>query len=188
MIPRTTKQLCILADADVIIELHSLGIWDQFTIQCKVVTTDYIQQNEAKYFKSNRGNFTVAIDLSSYIQNGQISTLSANASDLVPIYETFNTLFLDTLDQGEIEAIALIIAGKNQNAILCSGDGPAIQAMAMIGKSAAVISLQKVLEKTGFTRSVRSLQHNFLEDNFEKHKSQGSQKLITGSGLKKKPF
>ena len=149
MIQKITKPLCILADANVIIEIHALGIWAQFTNQCHVITTEYIQQHEAKYFKSKKENVKVTIDLSSYITNGQLHLISADATDLKPIYDTFDSVFIDSIDSGEIEALALIMANKHQNALLCSGDGRAIQALAMIGKTATGISLQKSLEKSG---------------------------------------
>jgi len=188
MIAKIIKPLCILADANIIIALHEICIWDQFANQCQIVTTAFIQQNEAKYFKSRLGTNKIQIDLTKYIQDKLVSLLTADHLDLVAVYSTFDSQFLERLDPGEIEAIALIIANKNIGSLFCTADGPAIQALAMLGKSSAGISLQKALEKTGFTGSVSKLRHDYRENYYRKHKDIGSENLITGFGLKKKPY
>ena len=104
MIAKITKPLYILADANIIIEIHRLGIWKQFTNQCQIATTEYIVQNEALFFRSNFGN--VEIDVHEYIDNGAVIILSATGSDLAAIYEKFEAAFLEPVDNGELEALS----------------------------------------------------------------------------------
>ena len=182
MIPKTIKPLCILADANIIIELHNLGIWNQFTRQCQVATTAYIIKQEAIYFKSVHGH--TGIDLSKYLAEGSVIELSADAMDLAAIYDKFESTFLETIDYGEIEAIALINANKTGDALFCSGDGLAYQALAMIGKASLGISLERVFEKAGFKGSIHRLRHEYCEKFFVKHTGIGRQNFISNFGLK----
>ena len=182
MIPKTTKPLCILADANIIIEIHRIGIWKQFTNQCQIATTEYIVQNEALFFRSNFGN--VEIDVHEYIDNGSVITLSATVSDLAAIYDKFEAAFLEPVDDGELEALALIIANKIPDALFCTADGPAIEALAMIGKSSIGISLEKVFEKTGFRSSSGKLRHEYQESFFQRHIGIGKQNFVTNFGMK----
>jgi len=182
MIAKITKPLYILADANIIIEIHRLGIWKQFTNQCQIATTEYIVQNEALFFRSNFGN--VEIDVHEYIDNGAVIILSATGSDLAAIYEKFEAAFLEPVDNGELEALSLIIANKIPDALFCTADGPAIEALAMLGKSSAGISLEKVFEKTGFSISSGRLRHEYQEMFFQKHLGMGKQNFVTKFGLK----
>jgi len=159
-----------------------LGIWKQFTNQCQIATTEYIVQNEALFFKSKFDN--VEIDIHEYIDDGSVTTLSATASDLAAIYDKFEAAFLEPVDSGELEALALIIANKIPDALFCTADGPAIEALAMIGKSSIGISLEKVFEKTGFRNSSGKLRHQYQEAFFQKHIGIGKQNFVTNFGLK----
>jgi hypothetical protein len=182
MIQKTTKPLYILADANIIIEIHRLGIWKQFTRQCRIATTEYIVQNEALFFRSKFGN--VEIDVHEYIDSGAVITLSATANELAAIYDKFEAAFLEPVDSGELEALSLIIANKISDALFCTADGPAIEALAMIGKSSVGISLEKVFEKTGFSNSSGKLRHEYQEMFFQKHLGIGKQNYVTNFGLK----
>ena len=182
MIPKTTKPLCILADANIIIEIHRIGIWKQFTNQCQIATTEYIVQNEALFFRSNFGH--VEIDVHEYIDSGSVITLSATGSDLAAIYDKFEAAFLKPVDDGELEALSLIVANKIPDALFCTSDGPAIEALAMIGKSSTGISLEKVFEKTGFRNSSGKLRHEYQEAFFQKHIGIGQLNYVTNFGLK----
>jgi hypothetical protein len=75
-----------------------LGIWKQFTRQCRIATTEFIVQNEALFFRSNFGN--IEIDVHEYIDNGSVITLSASANDLAVIYDKFEAAVLEPVDSG----------------------------------------------------------------------------------------
>ncbi len=84
------------------------------------------------------------------------------------------------LDDGEIESLALIKSGKLKDTLFCSSDGPAIQALAMIGHSNAGISMETLLKKTGLQKV---LEHQFCNDFFKKHIAKGSENYIQRVGI-----
>jgi hypothetical protein len=84
------------------------------------------------------------------------------------------------LDDGEIESLALIKSGKLKDTLFCSSDGPAIQALVMIGHSDAGISMETLLKKTGLQKG---LEHQFCNDFFKKHIAKGSENYIQRVGI-----
>lgn len=84
------------------------------------------------------------------------------------------------MDAGELEAIAYLVATAETDLRFVSGDGPAIQAVAMIDTDTRVISLQEVLERCGWSKPVAS---QYRREFVEKHRREGSMRRIQGKGL-----
>lgn len=185
MTAKTTRPLCVLSDANVIIDAHALGIWDSLVTQCRMFTTQYIEKNEARYFKSKQG--IKSISLKEQIKSGVVTILAATHENTDSLYKTFESWFLDSLDPGEIEALALVQAGKVNHALFCTGDGPAIMALAMLRRSDLGISFERLLERTGFRSLRRRLRFWYTQAYFEKHIKKGRINFVTGFGLTKLP-
>lgn len=184
MTAKTTKPLCVLSDANIIIDAHVLGIWDQLVTQCKMFTTRYIEKNEARYFRSRYGR--ISINLKKQIQSGYITVLAATGKDTDQLYRTFEKWFLESLDPGEIEALALILAGKTEGAIFCTTDSPAIMALAMLNRASQGISFEKLLERTGFRSLRKKLHYRHSQTFFKQYINKGAQNFVTGTGLIKR--
>lgn len=181
MIKKTTKHLSVLSDANIIIDAHRLGIWGQLINQCQMFTTRYIQKNEARYFRSK--SRTKSINLKEQISKGNIIILDAESRHMNNLYSIFENWFLESLDAGEREALALILSGKIDELLFCTCDGHAIQALAMINKLHMGISCEKLLEKTGFRGSKKKLGARHSQAFFDKHAKQGSINFVTGTGI-----
>ncbi len=67
-----------------------------------------------------------------------------------------------------------------QDTLFCSSDGPAIQALAMIGHSDLGISLEMLLQKTGLQKG---LDFQFCNEFFKKHITKGSENYIQSIGI-----
>ena len=83
------------------------------------------------------------------VQDGKIKEISATPEEMADFLKYFDRVFVFGLDDGEIESLSLIKSGKLKDTLFCSSDGPAIQALAMIGHSDAGISMETLLKKTG---------------------------------------
>lgn len=186
MTVKTTKRLCVLSDANVIIEAHALGIWDSLVTQCRMFTTQYIEKNEARYFKSKQR--IKSISLKEQIKNGAITILAATHEDTDRLYKTFESQFINSLDPGEIEALALVRAGKVNHARFCTGDGPAITALAMLGRSDLGISFERLLERIGLRSLKSKLSFWYTQGYFKRHIEKGGINFVTGFGLAKPQF
>lgn len=182
MTAKTTRPLCVLSDANVIIKCHELGIWGSLLTQCEMLTTEIIGRTESLYFEAKRQK--AAIDLSGDIESGDLGILSASTEDLLGLYSVLSRGFMDeSLHGGEREALALIHAGKASNALFCSADGLAIQGLAMLSAESTGISLERLLQNIGFAR--HKLEPWFGEKYFRKHVTQGKLNLVGGIGTAK---
>ena len=184
MTAKTTKRLSLLSDANVIIDAHELDIWDSLVSQCKMFTTQSIEKNEARYYKSRHGK--TSINLKKQIEDGYVTILSATHEDADCLYKTFEPWFLEPLGAGEIEALALILAGKTQDTVFCTTDGPAIEALAMMNRASLGISFERMLERTGFRSIKNRLKYRQKQTFFERHIKEGAQNFVTGTGLIKR--
>ena len=106
--------------------------------------------------------------------------LEATADELTELCDVFAPWFLDTLDPGEIEALALLRANKPTGATFCTSDAPAIKALAMINMSHLGISLETMLAKIGLTKN---LDVQFTGDFFKRNVKIGQLNLMTRQGL-----
>jgi hypothetical protein len=65
----------------------------------------------------------------------------------------FDPLFAESIDAGEQEALALMLAGKCDDHSFCSGDARPLQALSMLGLGERGISLEELLKSIGKGRA-----------------------------------
>jgi len=145
-----------------------------------IVVPSSIVRREAKYFKPRTGEAKVTINLLPSINNNSISELTAEIEELAAFYRLFDSVFLESMDPGESEALASILSEKISNALFCTSDGPAIQALSMIGNAHLGISFESALKKIGLARKIEG---QFTEEFFQYQAKQGHIKLITREGF-----
>lgn len=151
MTASTTKPRCVLLDANVVIESHKLGVWPKLKSAYQLVLPATVSRREALYYFTRRGREVIKIR--EQIATGEIIELEATADELIDLPGIFAPWFLDTLDPGEIEALALLRANKATGASFCTSDAPAIKALAMIHMSHLGISLETLLAKIGLPKT-----------------------------------
>lgn len=179
MTARITKPQCVLLDANVVIKAHELNIWLHLTDQYQLILPSTVIRNEARYFKAASG-VHAQITLQPLVEQGKITELTATIEELANVNALFASWFFETLDPGEIEALALLKANKAPGAYFCSSDGPAIQALGMIAMSERGISMETLLIKVGLRKN---LPKEYQERFFRKHLRLGQKRRITGEGL-----
>jgi len=182
MTQRATRPLLVLVDANIIIELHRLGIWAHILERCQVYTTSSIAGNEAKYFKRRRSE-RIEISLQANIAGGSLSILEASLEDLVKLEDIFEAGFLQTLHDGEREALALIAADKHEGCSFCTSDGPAIKALAMMRKEAYGMSLESLLKEKGFSSKIDSISPWCTKETYNLRIRDGFLNVVTREGL-----
>lgn len=178
MTASSMKPRCVLLDANVVIEAHNLGVWSSLKSHYQLILPTTVSRREVLFYLVS--GHRIAIKLEDEIRSGEVLELEATADELQELYRVFESWFLDTLDPGEIEALALLQANKAQAASFCTSDAPAIKALAMIGMSHLGISFEILLSKIGLTKN---LEVQFTNDFLERNTRIGQQNLITRYGL-----
>jgi len=171
--------LLLLLDADVIIDLHRLSVWEHIIKHHKVHIPSIILHKETYYYEDKRG-IRHPIDLEKEI-GVTIYELSCSAEELLSFKEQFDRVFQEELHDGEKEALVLI--HKQKNLLLCTCDHAAIKALALLDLLDRGISFENLLRKSGITKK---LEYKHTEKRFKKCLSEGSVMRIQERGLKKK--
>lgn len=179
MTARITKPRCVLLDANIVIKAHKLEIWAELRDRYELILPSIVVIDEARYFQSSRRS-TKSIKLGEQITRGEVHQLMATAEEYAELYKIFDSVFLQALDPGETEALALLQANRTPDAFFCTSDAPAIKALAMLGLSQQGISMEMLMSKVGLAKR---LELQFTEDFFKRNIRQGQTARITGEGL-----
>ena len=178
----TKKLICVILDAMIVIEAHALEIWDSLIEKIEAIIPSTIIQDEAFYFDTKKTGKRSPILISQSVSSGKIIEMAATSTELQKLHYILDYATLQGLHPGETEALAIINSDRKEGAFLCTADGAAIRALALLGHRESGISMESLLTKVGLQKP---LDPHFREDFFKKHLDRGAQDRITGVGLKK---
>jgi hypothetical protein len=116
----------ILFDANVIIEFHRFSIWKHVIHACQGAVTPIIKR-EVRFYKDLKGEKN-PIDLSQYVQSQEIEEILVSQKEFVSLETVLHNFFLQSIDEGEREAIAFLYSNQKSNKYLfCTLDQLAIK-------------------------------------------------------------
>lgn len=170
----------ILLDADVIIDLHSLGHWKKVTRIHQVYVPSIILHKEVYHYTNSEG-IQHPIDLEHEVGNS-IHEIACDSSELFDFSERFDSVFQTEIHAGEEEA--LILLSKNERLRFCTCDKSAIKALALLDLAERGISFERLLKISGV--SIKRLEYRQTETYFKQWLKEGSIMKIQGRGIKKK--
>lgn len=169
----------LLLDAGAIFAAMHHEAWDALVDAYEILIPSTVIHDEAVFF-IDRDDERHEIDLTVEVSTGRIREVSVDARAIAETAQRFSPEFRERLDAGELEAIAYLVRTAETDLRFISGDGPAIQAVAMIDTESRVMSLQEALDRCGWSKPVRS---QFRREFVEKHRIEGSMRRIQGKGL-----
>jgi hypothetical protein len=133
----------LLLDADVVIDLHTLGLFDRINKGFEIHITKTVL-DEASYFKS--GGARTKIDIRNRI------TVIENVA--VEHLQTVRKEAMEArlgIDPGEMEAIACLMQ-EDEGLIFCTCDQAAIKLLAFMNLEEKSVSMEKALRTTGYQK------------------------------------
>jgi hypothetical protein len=155
----------VLLDADIIIDLHRLNLWNSLTRNNKIHVSSIICR-EAYYYEDPAGTRHM-IDLSKEAGKNFIE-ISATIEQLFMITKEFEGLYEIDLHSGEKEALAILSTKKEM--LFCTCDKAAMKALGFLGISHQGISFEKLLDRNGIKKKLE-LKH--LERRFRQLTQEG---------------
>jgi hypothetical protein len=170
---------CLLLDANIVIELFSLGLWDAFVKQCEVHLSEIVV-GEADYYEDPEGT-RHNIDLTSYRKSGQIQIFSHSADDLAEFKASFDPTYLEKLDPGETESLLHILSLQSEDLYLCSADAIVFRVLGNLKISEQGVSLEEVFHQFGFRRK---LEYQFTREFRRRWSQEGLAESLHGKGCK----
>lgn len=162
-----------LLDADVIIDLLSLEVFDSLIARNEVhVATTVI--GEVKSFK--KGKEYQDIDFrNTYIENGRVTEHSASVEEINDaVISKLPPIWQQTIHLGELESLAILV--KDEDYIFCSCDSATIRTLPFLDSSERGISIEKLISATGLKTIPLEAKHT--EEYFQNNLNIGKERWI----------
>lgn len=170
-----------LLDADVIIKLLELNVFDNLAKQHKLHIASTVI-DEVKFYKKN--NQRIQVDFrKEYVISGRVVEVTASVSDMQQVLLKLPPVKRDAIHAGEIEALSVLV--RDDSLTLCTFDAAAIRAVPFLDASDRVISAERLLKSSGLTLSPgQKLDPRLTEEYFQSNLSIGQKEFIYASGRK----
>lgn len=172
------KPHLVLLDANVIIEAYELGVWQAVIDSFNLTVPSVIARHEVKYFVVHGKHNP--INLPSLAAQGKITVLEADVAEIADLMNQFDPLFSESIDPGEQEALALMLASRCPEHRFCSADARPLQALAMLDMSDRGLSFEELLKRIG---RARKLEEHFTLAFLERQIREGQRRRMQGDGL-----
>jgi len=172
------KLRLLLLDANIVIELFELGLWDKVLEHCEVALSRTVASREASFYVKDGEQF--GIDLAPYEKSAQIRVVEAELAMLRAFRQQFKPNYLERLDPGEAESLAFL-CDSHEPWIICSSDSIVFRVLGLLRRDEQGISLEEILQRIGLGRRLgRQYSAQFRE-----HWTRlGRQDRIQGFGLR----
>src|SRR3974377_1669747 len=171
---------CLLLDANVVIKLFELGLWDALVSQCEVHLSEIVV-GEADYFEDSEGKYN-DIDLVPYIKSDRVQIFSHSAAELNKFRSSFDPIYVEKLDPGETESLVHMLSGENEDLYLCSADAIVFRVLGNLKLSEKGVSLEELL---GQFKLRRKLEFHFTKQFRRRWSQAGLGDSMFGEGFKK---
>lgn len=150
--PSVKKFKLLLLDANIVIEIWRLGIWEEFLARCDIHLSRIVAEEEAHFFVDARGERR-SIDLTPSIKTGVVTVFDLTPSQLSAFRALFDPVYLEKLDDGEAESLAHLW-GLSEEGRICSADAIVYRILGNARRGEQGISLEEVLAQTGLGRKL----------------------------------
>ncbi|HDZ02498.1 MAG TPA: hypothetical protein ENH52_13770 [Nitrospirae bacterium] len=159
-----------LLDADVIIDLMSLALFDTLVERHEIfVATSVIKEvkSHKKSYWDDRSKVLINFR-EQYIESNKIKELDATASETDELVTSkMPPIWADTIHIGEIESLTILI--KEDELMFCSCDAAAIRVLPFLDASERGISLENLIASSGLKRVKLATKHTekFFQNNLK---------------------
>lgn len=174
-----TRPRLLLLDAGAVFAALRFEAWGALVEAYEVVIPSIVVRVEAIFYV-NKGGERIEIDLPREVAAGRIVEVAMAVADIEAVARRFTPDFRERVDAGELEALAYLVDDPSEDLRFVSGDGPAIQAAAMVDPDARVISLEEALAMCGQSKH---LEHQFTAEFAQRHLEEGKIRRIQRRGL-----
>lgn len=154
----------MLLDADVVIRLFELGIWDRLVRAAQVsVARTVLDETMCWYDPDTMARKCIVLQPD--IAEGRITVIDCDANEVAPVSAACEK-FSD-LHAGELESLA-IMCRPGQSALFCTADGGAIRAAVLLDLLERTVSLEELLKQVGLGRDFSGRENQqFSERRFQ---------------------
>lgn len=164
------SRLKLLLDANAIITLFEIGLWDRVVEKCEVFLSRIVVEQEVAYFAGKQRD--QKIDLSEDVASGRVRVFDVASSELKTLLDQFDPVYLEKLDPGQAESLACLLASE-QDYMISTCDAIVCRVLGSLQRGRQGISLEEILQKV-------LLPHQFTKAFREHWTQQGQNEMICG--------
>lgn len=174
------KSRLVILDANIVISAFRCGFWSSLIGQYQISLPSIVLHQEVYYY-IDVNDQRIPIDLGQYLKSGSIQEVSATPEEIAALEEKVNPSLLERIDDGEKEAIALLLTGNYDGHRYCTSDTRAIKALSALNLGSFGVSLEELLTQIGQGKKLPD--QSYSKSAFDLKKAQGLQEQ--GMFLKK---
>lgn len=168
-----------LLDADVTIDLLSMGIFDKL-VKTHDISVCSTVIDEVKFY--SKGDKKEAINFrEEYVDSGLIKEFSSSLEELDDILCRLTPNQLETLHSGELESLAIL--AREEKMTFCCCDAATIRALPFLDLSERGISVEGLLKRAGLLKS--KLKDSHTDEYFKNNLGIGKRDMIYNFGKKR---
>ena len=110
----------LLLDANVVIVLCKLGLWDRVLEKCEILLARTVFESEAVFYEDEEEQ-KVYLNLEEDYKQGKLQVVDVPIVQVAAFLALFKPLYLGELDPGEAESLAYLVNATEPH-FLCSAD------------------------------------------------------------------
>ena len=129
----------LLLDANIVIKLFQMGIWDRLLECCDVYLSRTIVNEEAHFFVDDSGE-RQDYDLLEYEKSGTINVFDVSLAQDAELVKHFDLAYMERFDPGEREALAYLVTSADDY-VICSADSIVFKTLGFLNLADQGISL-----------------------------------------------
>ena len=168
----------LLLDANIVIKLHKLELWDKVIAACSITLTSTVAYDEAHFWEDDYGG-RHDFDLGQDIANGRVDCKTISLSKIETFKQRFDPSYLKRLDPGETESL-IFLYESDEKWLISSSDAIVFKVLGCLGRGQQGISLEEILQEIGLKHQ---LEWQYTEQFRKKWTGQGQEDYIRGRGM-----
>lgn len=148
------KSNLIIPDADVVIHLLKLRIWNKFLDLNSVFLAKTVIDEEVFFYESHNNVLKSKeyVDLSKDASTGRLTVVSLDAKVIQPMSTELRKRKAPEIELGETETIAAVYLEYEKNLNVCLIDRAAITCAVLLGIKERCLSVETALSRCGLGR------------------------------------
>lgn len=149
-----TKLPPVLCDANIVIKLFALDQWKNLIEKAEIVLASTIVSTEAHFYTVDEKR--TEIDLTPDIASKRILVECASIAEMRALKARFRPNYLERLDLGETESLAIL--ARNGNCFqICSADTIVWKVLGAMKVPERGISLEELFKRVGLSRKLEAM-------------------------------
>ena len=174
------KLKLLILDANVVIYLHQIGLWQAVLERCEVYLSSIVIDDEVQHYEGTE--YDEVIDLSPDIAAGRVQRFDVPVAEVKIFRGQFDPAYRGELDPGEEESLAYMLQAT-ESFVISSGDAIVYRILGNVSRGDSGLSLEEILQKIGIGRS--GLPWQYTKTFREKYTKIGQHDFLQGRGRKR---